>query len=367
MFRNVHIWLPGYLYRKIKNYTGKSVEGEVHVIFCLCDHFEPLWNNASFETGLRRIERYIDIYPKIAEIYKDSKGNRPKITLFYPAEEYQPEYLNLLADFCAKGYGEVEIHIHHDNDKSESLQKKLLGFKDGLVSRHSLLSKDKQTGEVKYGFIHGNWALDNSRKDGRFCGVNDELQILQDTGCYADFTLPSAPSDTQTRKVNSIYYAVSNPYKPKSHNWGRDAMVGVERQRGLLVIQGPLCLNWKSRKFGIFPRIENSEVAYNYPPSEHRVNLWLNCRISINGRPNCIFIKTHTHGLQDRNSDALMNGLLEDLFASVKKVVEAKKYILHYFTAREIYNALMAFEDGLVGDPGDFRDYILCQNLPMKG
>ena len=47
--------------------------------------------------------------------------------------------------------------------------------------------------EVGYAFIHGNWSLCNSRPDGRYCGVNNELDVLRETGCYADFTLPSAP------------------------------------------------------------------------------------------------------------------------------------------------------------------------------
>ena len=39
-----------------------------------------------------------------------------------------------------------------------------------------------------------------SLPDGRWCGLNNELILLRDLGCYADFTLPSAPSrpsDTQ--------------------------------------------------------------------------------------------------------------------------------------------------------------------------
>ena len=83
----------------------------------------------------------------------------------------------------------------------------MLAFKELLADRHGLLARRRDTGELPYGFIHGNWALDNSRPDGRCCGVNNELAILRETGCYADFTLPSAPSPAQTAKINSIYYA----------------------------------------------------------------------------------------------------------------------------------------------------------------
>lgn len=91
-----------------------------------------------------------------------------------------------------------------------------------------------------YGFIHGNWALGNSRPDGRCCGVNNELNVLRETGCYADFTLPSFPSPTQTRKINSIYYAVNRPERPKAHDTGRDVGTGPPPEKGL---RGP-SLSW---------------------------------------------------------------------------------------------------------------------------
>ncbi|WP_197472948.1 hypothetical protein, partial [Oleiphilus sp. HI0123] len=107
-----------------------------------------------------------------------------------------------------------------------------------------------ETGKLAYGFIHGNWTLDNCHPEGLHCGVNDELLVLKATGCYADFTLPSAPSPTQTSTVNSIYYATDDPDKPKSHDKGVDVEVGKPASGDLMIIQGPLCLNWKKRKFG---------------------------------------------------------------------------------------------------------------------
>src|SRR5713101_1254028 len=132
------------------------------------------------------------------------------------------------------------------------------GFIAALSERHGLLRK--REGRTLFGFIHGNWSLDNSRPDGRWCGVNNELQVLRETGCYADFTLPSAPSACQTRKINSIYYATDDPQRPKSHDTGTDVRVGGKPGGDLLIVQGPLALNWNSRKFSLLPRIENSEV-----------------------------------------------------------------------------------------------------------
>src|SRR5690606_38978244 len=104
-----------------------------------------------------------------------------------------------------------------DGDTAESLEQKLVEFRDALHQQHGLLRRNDRTGQIEYGFIHGNWALCNSRPDRLLCGVDQELTVLLKTGCYADFTMPSAPSNTQTRTINSIYYAQDRPGRCKSH------------------------------------------------------------------------------------------------------------------------------------------------------
>jgi len=136
---------------------------------------------------------------------------------------------------------------------------------------------------LAYAFIHGNWALDNSRPDGRWCGVNNELDILRETGCYADFTFPSAPSPTQTRKINSIYYAVDDPARPKSHDWGIDVGRGPAPVNGLLLIQGPLLLDWRRRKWGLLPGVENGCIQGNQIPTIRRLETWLRARVQGQG------------------------------------------------------------------------------------
>ena len=114
--------------------------------------------------------------------------------------------------------------------------------------------------------------------DGCCCGVNNELDILRETGCYADFTLPSAPDPTQTRTINSIYYAVDDPIKPKSHDRGIPVGTGTVPSNGLMLIQGPLVLDWGRRKWGLVPRIENGCIQSNQPAGIDRLHAWLNGR-----------------------------------------------------------------------------------------
>jgi hypothetical protein len=294
--------------------------------------------------ALSRVRHWQENYPKLTR-FRDADGRPPQHSFFFPAEEYRPEFLDPLADLCRQGSGEVEIHLHHDNDTAGNLSATIEAFKAQLAG-HGFLSQGR------YGFIHGNWSLDNSRRDGRWCGVNNELQALRDTGCYADFTLPSAPSDTQTRKINSIYYATDDPDRPKSHDTGMDVRVGGQATGDLLLVQGPLALNWRRRKWGVLPRIEAAEISGNNPSTPGRADLWVRQRIGVQGRPDWAFVKVHTHGCQENNFAAALDGRLHEALAQLPVK-------LHYVTAREVYNLVKAAEAGKTGDPHQYRDFLL--------
>jgi len=356
--KNLHLWFPAYIRKTLK--WNPRIKKPLHIVFTIVDHFEPYWGKVSHDTALKRVKTWVDRLPEIAGRHVDSRGTSPKYTFFYPEEEYKYEYLDMLEGLCRRGYGDVEIHLHHDNDTPEGLREKLVNFKTVLYERHGLLRRDKKTGKIMYGFIHGNWALDNSRRDGRWCGVNNELIILKETGCYADFTLPSAPSDTQTSKINSIYYAKDDPEKPKSHNTGIDVTSGKKPGEDLMIIQGPLAVNWNRRKYGIFPRIETGEISYSNPPTLERVDLWVKQHIHVRGKPEWIFIKIHTHGTQEKNSEMLLNGGLERIYKYLEEGYnDGKNYILHYVSAFEMYNIIKAAEAGKTDSPSVYKNYII--------
>lgn len=356
--KNIHLWAPAYISEKFGYLCGSRPSKPVHIMFMIADHFEPRRDNPPYSVECEKIKEFIDKYTKVALSRKDSSGRPPQYTFFYPAEEYRKEHLDRLADFCKKGFGEVEVHLHHDNDTAENLKNTLETYKRRLGG-HGLLSKDGD-GNIRYGFIHGNWALCNSRKDGRMCGINDELKVLKETGCYADFTLPSAPSETQTAKINSIYYAASNSASPKSHNTGVDVEQGRGPSGDLMIIQGPLVFNWKRRKYGILPKIENSEIAFNNPPFPDRVDMWVNKRILVKKRPDWIFIKVYTHGLKGDNMSSEYFKNLDDMYRYLEQAYDdGENYKLHYATAREFYNIVKAAEEGMPGEPELYRDYLL--------
>jgi hypothetical protein len=330
----------------------------VHVLLCVADHYEPCVGNAPADVARRRVERWVSEYPRLFGDLRDSDGRPPRHTFFVPQDEYVSEHVEGIAELCRAGYGEVEIHLHHDNDTAQGLRNKLVTFKDTLANRHGLLGRRRDNGEPVYAFIHGNWALDNSRPDGRWCGVNNELDVLRETGCYADFTLPSAPSPTQTRKINSIYYAVDDPHRPRSHDTGIAVGAAPRPERALMLIQGPLLLNWQDRKWGLLPRIENANLQGSQPPSPARLDLWLRARVQVPSRPDWFFVKLHTHGAPEKNQAVLLGEPMRRFHQELARRADQDRWFsYHYVTAREMYNLARAAEAGWDGSVEDARDY----------
>lgn len=326
-----------------------NLERPLHMVLAVCDHYEPAWLRPGRHVEEARVERWVREYPELARQFADSSGRPPQHTFFYPAEEaeYDDRHMARVAEICRAGFGDVEVHLHHHGESSAQLRDLLAMHGERLASRHGLLERD-DTGKITYGFIHGNWALDNSRPDGRWCGVNDEITILRETGCYADFTMPSAPDPCQTRTINSIYYAIDDALRPKSHDVGIAASVGRRPPAdGLLMIQGPLAFDWKSRKWGLLPRLENADLHSGRPPEASRLPLWLQAGVRVVGRDDWLFVKLHTHGAQESNARHLLGEPMRRLHAGLRQFAESHPSFRYYYTtAREMAGLVHQAEAG---------------------
>ena len=332
--------------------------GDVHLLLCVADHFEPYWNDAGRDVADGRVGRWVRDYPERFEGFRDSDGRPPRHTFFYPIDQYDPEHVDALAGLCRAGFGEIEVHLHHRDDTAENLRETLLSHKNLMAQRHGVGVRDSASGGLTYAFIHGDWALDNSRPDGRCCGVDNELDVLRETGCYADLTMPSYPSPTQTRKINSLYYAVDDPTRPKSHDWGTDVGLAEAPARSLLMIQGPLALNWRQRAKGLFPRVENGCIQANQAPSLARLSAWLNARVQVPSRPDWYFVKLHTHGAPEANQEVLLGEPMVAFHEALARKAEADpSFHFHYLTAREMTNLVKAAEAGWRGSVDEARDF----------
>lgn len=348
-------WLLPWLRRHPENPDpGQPID----VMLCVCDHFEP-FHRSDRDGALRRMDEWQEKFTRLTARFKDTDGAPPKQTFFYPIEQYDSEILERLAALCRETGSEVEVQLHHADDTAEDVAAAL---EEGVrrYQSHGLLSRGPG-GEARFGFVHGNWALDNSDPRGANCGVNRELEVLRAAGCYADFTMPSAPHPTQTRTVNSLYYALETD-QPKSHDTGIHAEAGRtaslrDQPDRLLCVQGPLALNFRHRKWGVLPRLENAELSGANPPGVGRFHLWRRQGICVRKRPNWVFVKLHTHAALERNMPAFFGEPAYRFHESL--ATELPEGIrLHYVSAREVVNLIHAAEDGRTGNPQDHRDHL---------
>lgn len=368
--RNLHLWLDDYARsfsaRRTLAKRGQGTEtgnpdDVIDVLVCVADHYEPRWNTQDERLENQRVSAWLNELPKTLAGRKDSDGVVPQHTFFYPYEEYREPLLNDLTELCAAGYGEIEIHLHHGNDTEDSLKAQLDDFVQILHWRHGALGTHRDTGEPGYAFVHGNWALNNAGDTPDICGVNDEIKVLVGSNCYVDMTLPSAPSETQVNVVNRIYYATSSKTECAGHRSGESVRAGgsITSPDHLMLITGPLGLNWHRRKLGVLPRIENGELADNAPCDPDRVALWEKLSSCVEGRPTWRFIKLHCHGVQEKDHALMLGDECREMYEELERQFRDRPgYRLHYVSAREMYNIARAAEAGEVGNPNEYRDYV---------
>jgi hypothetical protein len=342
-------WLGSYL-KQAAMAPFQPAAGLKHILFLFVDHFEVAGKNP-------RLSEWMTRYPLLASRHLDADGRFPQHTWFYALDLIREEELAALRNLVEKEYGEIELHWHHHYETADSFQTKL---RQGLTifQKYGYMRPIKQDTMGCFGFIHGNWSLDNSCGDAS-CGVDNEIELLQKAGCYGDFTFPALHSKAQPPIINSIYYCKDDG-KPASYFKGQYAQVGKRpAENEFMIFEGPLTVNWYDWRFIWHPTIENGEVGGNNSHDlPKRIDSWVRQNIHVNGRPEWIFVKIFCHGGQDYN--AVLGDSSDRMFSYLEnKYNDGVNYSLHYITAREGYNIVKAAEDGKSGNPNQYRDYII--------
>lgn len=351
-------WRAGEIVRR-----SKDSRSPTHLIFLVANHFEP----GLGATALRRVERWCELARATGDAIRDCDGTPFRHTNFFPAEQYERPLLDVLSGLQSDGYGEVEIHLHHgveQPDTAENTQRQLETFRDVLAEDHKCLARSVSApfdSQPKYGFVHGNWALANSA-GGRFCGVDSEMQILADTGCYADFTLPSVPYQSQVARINAIYQCGHPFSEARPHRSGPGLKAGGQLELPI-IFTGPLVFDWTRRVRGLpIPRVEDGALAQNYPLSMNRLRSWRSAGIGVRNRPDWIFIKLYSHGFFEWDQDLMIG---EQMKTFMREVLEhgdrTGEFKVHFASAREAFNMVAAAVDNKEGPPGLYRDYKLRQ------
>lgn len=334
--KNANLWFPSYLKDRARHLIPRSPAKRLWV--SITDHYEPWGGGVSRETAEARVAAWQQHWPRIADAApRDAAGNKPCYTFFYPQEDYDFATIESLAELSRTGITDVEVHIHHDHETPAGFTEKMSTFIRRLHEDHGLLHV--HNGRPMFGFIHGNWALDNSLPGGKRCGVTGEIKILRDLGCYADFTMPSFPSASQTHIINKIYWATGDPTKPRGYDQGIEAVPGGGVQDGLLMITGPCGLHYKER---LMPWLEAGEVAIHAEPIKYRVGRWLSLAPRIGDD---IFIKLFAHGAREDNAEVLLGtgakpNTLGPMFQWIAEAAQQRNLQLHWVSAFDMFKAV---------------------------
>jgi hypothetical protein len=353
--KQLHRWLPSYVAQRLSAaVAARKRRAPLHVLFAVCDHWEPLFGGALDARGDARVATWIENYPILASGFSDSEGRPPRHTFFVPGEQLRDRWLESLRRLGASGFGEVELHLHHDGDDAASLRTDLARYVADLA-RHGHLGR--VDGRPQFAFIHGNWCLANARPDGRYCGVDDELAVLAEAGCYADLTFPAADNPSQPRFVNALRWPTGDLRGRRAYERSTPARVGERPRDRPLIVLGPTSIDVRRRPWKL--AIEAGALTAHDPGTRARVRRWVDLGICVVGRPEWVFVKVHTHGAPEGEAAALLGPAGRRMHAELADRCRALGARLHYVTARELYNVACAAMDGHAGDPGRYRDYVV--------
>lgn len=347
--RNIHIWLGQYLLDLLQGRAVKAT-GTVDVMVMLVDHFELAGKP-------ERLEKWLT-YPAVVADFRDADGQPPKHTWFSALDLINEVELAAIRPMVDAGFGEVELHWHHSHADNASFEQDL---QNGLriFQKYGYMTPWQPGQFACFSFIHGNWSLANSRGH-EFCGIDNEIAILQRHGCYADFTFPALFNPAQPDFINRIYYTRDDGQAAGYKRIQRESAAGLKAAADeFMIFQGPLTINWRDWHHKWHPTIEDADISrLDTHGNPKRIDSWIRQRIQVKGRPDWVFVKLFCHGAQDR--EFVLGEQTRNMHRHFSRYYnDGKRFRLHYVTAREAYNIVKAAEDGKSGNPNEYRDYII--------
>jgi hypothetical protein len=105
------------------------------------------------------------------------------------------------------------------------------------------------------------------------------------------------------------------------------------------------------------PGLENAALDAGNPPSARRMARWVDAGICVASRPEWVFVKVHAHGAPEANAEALLGPAGARFHEDLARWKDGGRLRLHYVSARELVNIVLAAEAGESGDPGRLRDW----------
>jgi hypothetical protein len=140
---------------------------------------------------------------------------------------------------------------------------------------------------------------------------------------------------------------------------------GLDLERGRaplvfpVIVQGPLLPDRARSQQRFRVGIENGAITASSPATLRRLQLWKRASVSVHGRPDWLFIKLHCHGMDPTQKDAMLGLAMRNFLRELIEGADSRHEILHFVSARETVNIMLAACDGRDGNPGEYRSYRL--------
>jgi hypothetical protein len=327
MFADLELWQAAWQRRKT---SSDHLLGLRHVMLCLCTDGPELQDLPSLE-------------PRAPE----NGSAAPKHTIFLSPDALPPagEDASLVA-YCRATGSEIELQAVTASGGSAEALKSFTEARNQLHER-SLLSHDG-AGAACFA-VH--------RSSARTQSSAPHPQGLREAGCYAEFAAPALRSREETLPLPRIYYR-SGDALPRSRRVRSDRDARGPSDEELLTIEQPLSLDWTRRRMGLLPALERGWISEDEPLSPQRLRLWIDCKISLEGRPNWLFLALPLQPSAGHRAAPRKGNRLREFQEMIAAAAETDRTVrFHYVTARELVNIIHAAEAGHSGDPSQFRDF----------
>jgi hypothetical protein len=271
----------------------------------------------------------------------------PKVTIFYPPSDLPKTDDTALLAFCRATGSEIELQAQRHTGESHDSLVSLTRAREELRERH-LLSTDESGAAV---FALHSSAPQNFGTQGSLRGCH----LLRAAGCYARFTKAPLRSRKEKLPLPRIYYRSADEL-PRSRRVRSDREIRNASSDELLTIEQPITVDWSRRRLGLLPRLESGCISSDNAGSVHHLRMWMDCRITLEGRPNWLFVTLPVQcrtGAPSASTEVLRR--FKEMTSQVAAADRALRF--HYVTARELVNIVHAAEAGHSGDPAQFRDF----------
>ena len=255
---------------------------------------------------------------------------------------------------------EMHLHVHHEwwtrnHSDLDSEVSRLVNahstaaLDDARLELFFRLAKQAISREIgapfeRWGFIHGNWALNAS--DPLICHVSNELAMIMRHGGFGDFTFPAGRSycDPELRTP----FTCLPIDLPRAYDDARADPRPIGDGTG--VMRSDRFFIWNAPIRSVDVSLDYFSEPDRFATPERVVATWLRNSVSLGGR---LFIKTHAHSMNVQYRLREPDGLIPHCYPDIVKVFECLERVcdragveLRYQTVNEVVGFLAECDGG---------------------